>query len=122
MKSKIEWNVDMLANFIRLGHLTEEQKEIMRLRTSDNLDKEIADELGVSIATYYRRLAEIKAIYDKIQKENPEIFPERRKIKQKEFRINTSEELISFAENTNFDKYYIKMQFIRKANRKKEPI
>lgn len=117
MKHEIEWDVDTLSKFIKLGKLNKEQIQIMRLRTSDNTDREIADEVGISVATYYRRIVELKYIYDKIQAEFPNELPERKHLNEKQFRINTAEELMSFADNTNFDKYYIKMEFIRKKSR-----
>lgn len=118
MKHEVAWTKDILNKFVGYGHLNKEQRLIMRLRTADNTDKEIAFEVGISVPTYYRRIAELKSIYDRVQKEHPEM-PKRNILNEKLFRVDNIENATEFIENCNFDKYYIEMKFIRK-HRKNE--
>lgn len=117
MKHEVAWTKEVLEDFIKYGELNAEQRKIMRLRTADNTDLEIASDCGISVATYYRRIKELKGIYDKIQKEHPEM-PLRTTLNEKLFRLDTVEEAIDFGKNFNFDKYYMEIKIIRKQNRK----
>lgn len=113
MRHQVAWSEEVLQDFIKYGRLDAEQRKIMRLRTADNSDIEIADEIGISIPTYYRRIKELKSIYDKVQKEHPEM-PPRNILNEKLFSIDNEEYGIEFIKNCNFDKYYIELKLVRK--------
>lgn len=116
MKHDLAWSKEVLTDFIQYGNLTEEQRKIMRLRTADNTDLEIAHDVGISVSTYYRRVKELKSIYDRVQKEHPEM-PPRNRLNEKLFIIDNSHYGIEFVNNCNFDKYYIELKIIQKKKK-----
>lgn len=116
MVHEVAWTSSVLNKFIVYGNLNEDDRKIMRLRTADNTDIEIADELGISVATYYRRIKKLKGIYDHVQKEHSEM-PPRKILNEKLFRLDTLESSQEFIDNFNFDKYYIELRVIRKCRK-----
>lgn len=114
MVHEVAWTKSVLNKFIIYGNLTNEQRKIMRLRTADNTDIEIADEMGFSVSTYYRRLRKLKKIYDRVQKEHPEM-PLREELNEKLFRIDNLKYGIEFLKNFNFSKYSIELKIVRKC-------
>ena len=63
MKHEVNWNADIIINFVKYGKLNNEQIKIMQLRTSNHSDIEIAQKCNISVPTYYRRVKELKKIY-----------------------------------------------------------
>lgn len=114
MVHEVPWNVNILNTFIVDGNLTPEERKIMKLRSLDFSDVEIADELGFSISTYYRRVRVLKKKYDNLRTFHPEL-PERLTIKETSFDFFTKEDALEFVNNADFDDYILEMKLKKKG-------
>lgn len=113
MKHEVPWNKEVLDKFIEYGKLNEEQRKIMRLRVKNHTDYEIASEMNFSVATYYRRVDELKRIYDKIQKEHKEL-PKRELLNSRLFEFLEYKNIKEFIDHIDFEEYKLELRIIRK--------
>lgn len=77
MSKQVPWNKIILETFISEALLTKEEEEIMRTRVAGWSRTKQAMELGMSLSTVDRHIANLKRKYDSVQKYNP-ILPPRR--------------------------------------------
>lgn len=91
----------------------------MKLRSLDYSDADIADQLGFSISTYYRRIRVLKKKYDNLRIYHSEL-PERLTIKETAFNVFNQDEALEFVNNTSFDEYIIEIKF-KKEVKKNNP-
>lgn len=77
MSKQVPWNKIILETFISEALLTKEEEAIMRTRVAGWSRTKQAMELGMSLSTVDRHIANLKQKYDSVQKYNP-ILPPRR--------------------------------------------
>jgi len=82
MSNEVVWTEKVLEEFIKKGNLNPEQEYIMRSRCHKTPVSQQATYLNCSESSVHRKIAEIKKVYDAVQKEYPEIFPVRKSSKQ----------------------------------------
>ena len=114
---EIPWDKEILTNFIKYGNLTDEQREIMKLRTSNHTDIEIAEIMHFGTTTYYKRVEELKRIYDNVVNENPELnMPQRKYLNSKLFAFYTRENALDFINHVDWENEKLEIKIIRKKN------
>lgn len=77
MAKQVPWNKIILEEFINLAMLTEDEEAIMRTRVAGWTRTRQSIELGMSLATVDRHIAQLKLKYDSVQKYSP-ILPPRK--------------------------------------------
>lgn len=82
------WTKLVLERFIELGNLTARQEHIMRTRASGYTIKEQSEMLGYSVQTIKREIANLKRIYDVVQRQDPLLPP--RKYSPNEIYMDTN--------------------------------
>lgn len=85
MSHEVRWSAKVTEEFIKKGNLNEEQIYVLRTRINGMPISCQADHLGCSTRTVDRMIKELKAIYDHVQQEYPDIFPVRRNSKQEKY-------------------------------------
>lgn len=85
MAKQVIWTQKVLESFIELGGLNETEEYIMRSRCKNITVLEQSEHLHCSPATVNRTIADLKARYDAVQKEYPNIFPVRKSSKQEKY-------------------------------------
>lgn len=78
MAKQIVWTKQVLENFIEQAMLTEDEIFIMETRIKGWTVTMQAMELKRSESSVHRMINVLKRKYDKVQKENPDMFPVRR--------------------------------------------
>lgn len=67
-KRQVDWNKDLYDKFVERAMLNEEEQFIMKNRILGMYVSEMARQRDMSESTVHRKIAELKAKYDKIQK------------------------------------------------------
>ena len=76
MAHQVLWSTPVLEEFIRLGNLTKEEEEVMRMRVAGKSILEQSYALGMSVSTVNRIVSRCKVKYDCVQPFST-ILPER---------------------------------------------
>lgn len=87
MSNQVPWNKIILETFIDEALLTKEEEMIMRTRVAGWSRTKQAMELGMSISTVDKHIANLKAKYDNVQKYNP-LLPPRKSSKEETWMDN----------------------------------
>lgn len=85
MAHQVLWTDKLTEEFIRLAALSEDESYIMRTRARGYTVTQQALGLNKSESTIHRMIATLKKKYDAVQKENPNLFPKRKKSKIEKF-------------------------------------
>lgn len=89
MSKQVDWNKHIYETFCELAMLNEEDKKILLTRIKDNWTiSHQAMAFGMSERSVKRRIAEMKAKYDKVQALVPDKLPKRRKSKIEDYMDN----------------------------------
>ena len=67
-KHQVDWNKELYDKFVERAMLNKEEQFIMKNRILGMYVSEMAIELGTSESTIHRKVSELKAKYDKVQK------------------------------------------------------
>lgn len=81
MSKQVPWNKIILETFIEEAMLSKDEEMIMRTRVAGWSRTKQALELGMSISTVDRIIADLKKKYDNVQKYNP-LLPPRKSSKE----------------------------------------
>lgn len=81
MSKQVPWNKIILETFIEEAMLTKEEEMIMRTRVAGWSRTKQSLELGMSVSTVDRIIADLKRKYDNVQKYNP-LLPPRKASKE----------------------------------------
>ena len=77
MAHQVPWTKDILENFIDKALLSEDEEFIMRSRCKGYTVTMQAMYLNKSESTVHKLINNLKKKYDRVQKENPDLFPKR---------------------------------------------
>jgi len=78
MAHQVAWTKDILEAFIDMALLSEDEEFVMRTRCKSWTITRQAQYLNCSESTVHNMIRNLKQKYDKVQKEHPELFPERK--------------------------------------------
>lgn len=78
MSRQVVWTLDTLNNFRKYGCLTDFQYEVLKTRISGMTQQSQAFFFNCSISVIRRTVSDLKVLYDKVQKEHPELFEPRK--------------------------------------------
>lgn len=88
MTHKVAWTKKLTEQFIEMAMLNDDEAYIMRSRVQGKTVVEQSMYLNKSVATVHRMIKQIKIKYDRVQLENPDIFPKRRVSKAENYMDN----------------------------------
>lgn len=77
MAHQVPWNETIYTEFCRAAMLSDREREVLRTRIMGYSISEQADLLRVSKSTISRAIEVLKKKYDRVQKLNPSVLPER---------------------------------------------
>lgn len=78
MAHQVPWTKDVLEAFISMALLSDEEEFIMRSRCKSWTITRQAQYLNCSESTVHNMIKMLKKKYDLVQKEHPDVFPERK--------------------------------------------
>lgn len=81
MYHEVNWTEERINNFIKFGNLSKNQALLISMRANEASLKDILAEKefhGCSRTTIYRKLGELKLLYDKLSANDPIMFPSRK--------------------------------------------
>lgn len=79
MYHEVDWTEERINNFIKYGNLSKKQALLLTMKAEEYQAKDIQAKLdGISKTTIYRKIGELKLIYDKLSANDPVMFPPRR--------------------------------------------
>lgn len=85
MSKQIPWTKTVLNNFEEMAMLSEAECYVLESRCKGATVTEQALYLHKSESTVHRMISSMKKKYDRVQKENPDMFPKRRVSKAEEY-------------------------------------
>lgn len=88
MSHQVNWTQDKLEFFIEKALLNEDEEFIMRTRCKGWTITMQALHLNKSESTVHAMIKKLKSKYDEVQRENPEVLPERKFSAQETFMDN----------------------------------
>jgi len=75
---QVKWNKDTYENFCEYAMLNSDERFILKSRIDGMPISEQAYHLSCSASTVSRQIALLKKKYDAVQKQHPDILPERK--------------------------------------------
>lgn len=78
MSKQVPWTKDVLKNFEEMAMLNETECFIMENRVKGMTVTSMAFHLSCSESSVHRTISDLKKRYDIVQKEHPDMFPERK--------------------------------------------
>jgi len=78
MSRQVIWTLETVQNFKKYGNLTDFQYAVLETRISGMTQVSQAYYFSVSLSVIKKTISDLKVIYDKCQREHPELFNPRR--------------------------------------------